>query len=319
MVNTQFQLTPAMQAYLVSLIYRNTRISCLSLSAVCAHISHDRLQRMLYQRFAWSRRLWDYFAAGMVREGGYLIIDDTSWARWAQHSEAVSWVWSSTQRRALRGHQVVLLMWTDGEVRVPLGIRLWKKGGYSKVELAGQLLREAKRRGMRPEYVLFDSWYAAASLFHLLESLDWKYVARLKSNRLFERQAVRHRWPHRFGRAVGRLRKVNHQVVVVKDGRRYFVSNETALSSSELKRRYRVRQQIEEVFRLLKQEFGWGGASAQKARAQVAHLHLGLYALCLTQQAAIKHGQTIYAFKRRLFRLPIPEHLSQLDNLSLAA
>lgn len=204
-------------------------------------------------------------------------------------------------------------------MRVPVGMRLWKKGGSSKVELAAQLLREAERRGMRPEYVLFDSWYAAASLLHLLQSLGWKYVARLKSNRLFEGQAVRERWPHRFGRDVGRLRKVNHEVCVVKDGRRYFVSNQTELSSTQLKRHYRVRQQIEEVFRLLRQEFGWGGASSQKARAQVAHLHLGLYALCLTQQAAIKNGQTIYALKRRLFRLPIAEHLSQLVNLSLAA
>jgi hypothetical protein len=319
MTNIQLELTPAMQAYLVGLIYRNTRTSCLSLAAVCAHVSHDRLQRMLYERFAWSRRLWDLFASSMVREGGYLIIDDTAWARWAQHSEAVSWVWSSTHGRVLRGHQVVLLIWTNGEVRVPLGIRLWKKGGYSKVELAAQLLREAERRGMRPEYVLMDSWYAAASLLHLLEKIGWKYVARLKSNRLFEGQAVSERWPYRFGRATGRLRKINHEVLVVKDGRRYFVANDTKLSSSVLKRHYRFRQQIEEVFRLLKQEFGWGGASAQKARAQVAHLHLGLYALCLTEQAALKKGQTIYAFKRRLFRLPIPEHLPQLEDLSLAA
>jgi hypothetical protein len=308
-----------MEAYLIALIYRNTRTSCLSLSAVCAHISHDRLQRMLYEKFAWSRRLWEHFAARMVREGGYLIIDDTAWARWAVQAEAVSWVWSSTHGRVLRGHQVVLLIWTDGRVRVPLGMRLWKKGGSSKVALAQQLLREAERRGIRPEYVLFDSWYAAASLLHLLESLGWKYVARLKSNRLFEGQAVRDRWPHRFGRAVGRLRKVNHEVGVVKDGRRYFVTNDTKLSSAELKRHYRMRQQIEEVFRLLKQEFGWGGASAQRARAQVSHLHLGLYALCLTEAAAMEKGQTIYAFKRELFRLPIPEHLPQLHAFSVAA
>lgn len=319
MATNSLELTPAIEAYLIALIYRNTRTSCLSLSAVCAHISHDRLQRMLYQKFAWSRRLWDYFAAGMVREGGYLIIDDTSWARWAKESEAVSWVWSSTHGRVLRGHQVVLLVWTDGRVRVPVGMRLWKKGGSSKVALAAQLLREAQRRGMRPEYVLFDSWYAAASLLHLLEDVGWKYVARLKSNRLFEGHKVRERWRHRFGRAVGRLRKVSHEVCVVKDGRRYFVSNDAELSSTELKRRYRVRQQIEEVFRLLKQEFGWGGASAQKARAQVAHLHLGLYALCISERAARKEGQTIYAFKRKLFRLPIPEHLPQLDAFSVAA
>ena len=319
MATLKLELTPAMEAYLIALIYRNTRTSCLSLSAVCAHVSHDRLQRMLYERFAWSRRLWDSFAARMVREGGYLIIDDTAWARWAAQAEAVSWVWSSTHGRVLRGHQVVLLVWTDGEVRVPLGFRLWKKGGASKVELAAQLLREAGRRGMRPEYVLFDSWYAAASLLHLLERLGWKYVARLKANRLFEGQAVRERWPHRYGRAIGKLRKINHEVAVVKDGRRYFVTNDRQLSSTQLKRHYRVRQQVEEVFRLLKQEFGWGAASAQKARAQVAHLHLGLYALCLTEQAAMKKGQTIYAFKRELFRLPIPEHLPQSEHLSLAA
>src|ERR671938_519432 len=319
MTNIRLSLTPAMQAYLVGLIYRNTRTSCLSLSAVCAHVSHDCLQRMLYQRFAWSRRLWDYFGARMVREGGYLIIDDTAWARWAQRSEAVSWVWSSTHARVLRGHQVVLLLWTDGRVRVPLGMRLWQKGGDSKVALAAQLLREAERRGLRPDYVLFDSWYAAASLLHLLESLGWKYVARLKANRLFEGQAVRDRWPHRYGHALGRLRKINHEVLVVKDGRRYFVTNQRKLSAPQLKQHYRLRQQIEEVFRLLKQEFGWGAASAQKARAQVAHLHLGLYALCISEQAAMKEGQTIYAFKRKLFRLSIPEHLSQLEDLSLAA
>ena len=308
-----------MQAYLTALIYRNTRTSCCSLSRLCARISHDALQRMLYEKFAWSRRLWDFFAAQLVRKGGYLIIDDTCWVRFAEKSEAVSWVWSSSHARTVRGMQVVLLIWTDGQVKVPLGLRLWKKGGHSKVELAAQLLREAKRRGLRPEYVLFDSWYAAAKLLHLVADLEWKYVARLKSNRLFEGQAVRERWRHRFGRGVGKLRKIKHQVCVVKDGRRYFVTNDVGLLSLEVKAHYRHRQQIEETFRLLKQEFGWGGASAQKARAQVAHLHLGLYALCLVQEAARENGQTIYAFKHSLFQLPIPTHLAQLQHLPRAA
>jgi hypothetical protein len=255
----------------------------------------------------------------MVREGGYLILDDTTWMRYAMKSEAVSWVWSSTHGRTVKGMQVVLLIWTDGRVKIPLGLRLWHKGGKSKVTLAAELLREAERRGMRPRYVLFDSWYAASSVLHQLDDLGWRYVARLKSNRLFEGQAVRERWHHRFGRAVGRLRKINHEVCVVKDGRRYFVTNDPQLSSGEVKTHYRVRQQIEETFRLLKQEFGWGQSSAQKARAQVAHLHLGLYALCLVQEAAIKNGQTIYAYKHGLFRLPIPIHLTQLEQLPLAA
>lgn len=62
-----------------------------------------------------------------------------------------------------------------------------------------------------------------------------------------------------------------------------------------------------------------GRGEREKARAHVAHLHLGLYALCLAEAAAMQKGQTIYAFKRKLFRLPIPAHLLRPENLSLAA
>jgi hypothetical protein len=34
------------------------------------------------------------------------------------------------------GLSLVLLVWTNGIVRLPLGIRLWHKGGPSKYELA---------------------------------------------------------------------------------------------------------------------------------------------------------------------------------------
>ena len=155
------------------------------------------------------------------------------------------------------------------------------------------MLREARARGLKPGYVLFDSWYAAGALLNLLEGFGWKYVARLKSNRLIDGVAVRGRWRHRFGRGRGRLRKVAHEVLVVKDGRRYLVTNGVPLASREVKAAYRTRQQIEETFRLLKQGFGWGGSSVRKAAAQVAHMHLGLYALCLTERAALKGVQTI--------------------------
>jgi hypothetical protein len=69
----------------------------------------------------------------------------------------------------------------------------------------------------------------------------------------------------------------------------------------------------------LKQEFGWGGTSVRKAKAQVAHLHLGLMALCLTQQAAYTRKQSVYAFKRALFCQPIPEQLPFWEDFLAAA
>ena len=117
--------------------------------------------------------------------------------------------------------QVVLLLWTDGKWKVPLGIRIWRKGGPSKVALAIGLLSQARRRGLEPAYVLADSWYAAAEILNLLAGWEWRYVLRLKSNRKLDKQALRTTWPHRYGHGRGKLSSVEHSVLVVKDGRRY--------------------------------------------------------------------------------------------------
>jgi hypothetical protein len=102
------------------------------------------------------------------------------------------------------------------------------------------------------------------------------------------------------------MRKVSPEVLVVTDGRRYFLTNDVQLTSREVKAAYPVRQQIEKTSRLSKQEFGWGGSSAHKGSAQAAHIHPGLIALCVVERAAIKGRQTIYAFKHKSFHLPIP-------------
>jgi putative transposase len=319
MVNSILQITPALQAYLIALLFRNTRSTCSCLAALFERISHDSLNRLLHSDFPWSKRLWELFSSRLLRTGGWLVLDDTSWQRFAKHAEAVSWVWSSTTGKLCYGAQVVLLIWTDGNRKVPLSCRLWEKGKKSKVELACEMLRQAKARGLAPNYVLFDSWYTARQLLNLLDELQWKYVARIKSNRLLDGQRLNGRWPQRFGQAQGYLKRVAHEVKVVKDGKKYWVSNEVKLTVAQLKAQYRRRQQIEETFRLLKQEFGWGSCRARKAKAQIAHLHIGLMALCLSQPAAESKGQTIYAFKQSLFRLPIPTQLPFLEYFNEAA
>jgi len=107
----------------------------VSLALLCAQVSHDTLRRVLYQKVPWSRRLWEFFAQGLVQKGDDLVIDDTSWERFTRVGDAVSWVWSSSVGKPVWGMQVVLLVWTDGKWKVPLGIRLWRKGGPSKVAL----------------------------------------------------------------------------------------------------------------------------------------------------------------------------------------
>jgi hypothetical protein len=291
----------------------------VSLALLCAQVSHDTLRRVLYQKVPWSRRLWEFFAQGLVQKGDDLVIDDTSWERFTRVGDAVSWVWSSSVGKPVWGMQVVLLVWTDGKWKVPLGIRLWRKGGPSKVALAISLLSQAQRWGLHPAYILFDSWYAAAQILNRLDRWGWQYVARLKSNRKLGKEALRRKWPHRYGQAQGKLHEVEHSVLVVKDGRCYWGTNDLPLTPRVVKAHYMQRQQIEETFRLLKQELGWGNCSCQKQQAHWAHLHLGLYALILTQQTAFARSQTICAFRQSLFVLSIPQNPSSLQVFAEAA
>lgn len=292
-----------MIGYLTGLIFRNTRSSCCCLASL-TEVAHDRFYRLLYADFPYSRRLWEWFAARLVRAGGYLVIDDTAWQRFTRKAEAVSFVWDSQVGKVVFGMNVVLLIWTDGRRKVPLGMRIWQKGGKSKIEFACEMLEAARRDGVKPAYVLFDSWYSSNKLLNLLDSFGWHYIGRAKVNRVLEKVKIGKAFRHRFGRRVGFLRKVSHPNLVVKDGRRFWLSNNLSLTSGELKRHYGFRQQVEETFRLLKQEFGWGRCQAGTKKAQNAHLHLGLYALCLVQMKA--DGQSAYKFKQDLFRAAIP-------------
>jgi hypothetical protein len=52
------------------------------------------------------------------------------------------------------------------------------------------------------------------------------------------------------------MRGVEHPVLVVKDGRRYWGTNDLSLAARAVKAHYSQRQQIEETLRLLKQKFG---------------------------------------------------------------
>lgn len=310
------QMTPAMKGYLIGLIYRNTRTSCIALASL-TQIAHDQLYRLLYSDFSYSRRLWEWFARYLVGENGYLILDDTTWRRYTKKAEAVSFVWDSTAGKVVFGMNVVLLIWTDGKRKVPIGLRVWKKGGRSKVKLAKELLRRAKRNRISPAFVLFDSWYGATELLNLIEQFGWKYIGGVKRNRLLDQTRVDKLFRHRFGRKTGHLRKVEHLVLIVKNGKKYYLTNDVSLNSKQVRINYAVRQQIEEMFRVLKQEFGWSKCRARSRQAQTAHLHLGLYALCLVQMKA-KH-ETIYQFKQNLFREAIPTQDQFVEAFTVSA
>jgi hypothetical protein len=71
--------------------------------------------------------------------------------------EGLAWLYSSQERNPVYGLSLVLLVWTNGTLRVPVGLRLWRRGGASKYALALEWLSYARHRlGCRSAYVLFE-------------------------------------------------------------------------------------------------------------------------------------------------------------------
>jgi hypothetical protein len=221
-------------------------------------------------------------------------------------------------QKVVRGLSVVALIWTDGARRVPLGVKLWRKGGPSKVVLAAKLLRWARRLGLQPAYVVMDSWDSAKALLKQARAYEWHFVTRLKKNRSFNGKQLRRHWPHRFGHAQGKLTG-GVEVLIVKDGKRYLATSDLSLSLQEVKAVYGQRQQVEEFFKLMRGQLRWGQCPARSRAAQTAHLHLCLMAYCALEAVAARQRTTIYQVRRSLFRQGVPRQSPLLEPFRLAA
>ena len=287
--------------YLTALLYYRTSGSCVALAEALGTVSHDRLTRMLQSEWSGHTLLDSACRTLFAWERGFLIIDDTVIPKpFATAMEGLAWVFSSQERRPVYGFSLVLLVWTDGKLRVPLGVRLWHKGGPSKYALALELLSHARNHlGCRPAYVLFDAWYPSKALLKRVRDYGWYFVCRLKKNRRFDGQAVRRHRRHPYWTAIGRL-SGGLKVLVVRYGAKYYATNRLTLSAAEVRRLYRVRAQIEEVIRVCKDQLGLTSCPARSERAQMHHVTCCLIAFCVLERERHALQRSIYKLKQQL-------------------
>ena len=185
-------------------------------------------------------------------------------------------------------------------LRIPLGMRLWRKGGASKYVLALELLSYARNRlRCRPEYVLFDAWYPSKALLKRIHDYGWYFVCRLKKNRRFNGRAVRYHRQHPYWVESGWL-SGGLKVLVVRYGKKYYATNRLSLSAAEVRRLYRRRAQIEEVIRVCKDQLTLTGCQARSERAQQHHITCCLIAFCVLERERYDRQLSIYQLKRQL-------------------
>jgi putative transposase len=317
--------------YLMALLYFTNITTCSAMADALDSASHDQLTRLLQGAWSGHIRLNLALRALFTVAGGYLLVDDTVVEKpYARLLGEAAWVWSSKQRKVVFGVAVVLLVWTDGQGRIPLAFRRWHKGGASKFDLALELLSYARNRlRCKPEFVLFDAWYPSKKLLKRLSDYGWYFVCQLKKNRRFEGRPLGRYLQQPYWQATGYL-SGGIKVFVVRYRRKYYATNRLSLSAKEVRTLYRKRQEVEEVVRVLKSQLsleacqaGYKRSSDKKSLpgegAQEHHIALCLVAYLIVERERLDRGLTWRQLKRQLILTGSQVSLPALERVREAA
>ena len=154
--------------------------------------AHDSFNRLLERSFD-RESLWIEAKPLVTLDDGILVVDDSTLDKpYAEKMDLVTYHWSGKHHDVVLGINLVTTLWTDGEKLIPCDFRVYDKplggkgpfGGKDKNEHFRDMLTTAKARGFEPRYVSFDSWYTALENLKLVRSFGWRWLARMKGNRL---------------------------------------------------------------------------------------------------------------------------------------
>jgi Transposase DDE domain len=317
--------------YLMALRYFPNLTGCSAMADAFDSVSHDRLTRMLQGTWSGHILLDLALRALFTVAGGYLIVDDTVVAKpYARLLGEAAWVWSNKDRKGLFGVSVVLLVWTDGQIRIPRAFRVWQKGGPAKYDLALELLSYARNRlQCKPHFVLFDAWYPSKKLLKRMRDYGWYFVCQRKKNRRFEGRALRSYKQQPYWHALGSL-SGGLKVLVVRYRRKYYATNRLTLTAQEVRMLYRNRHEVEEGIKVLKSQLSleacqggytrsWKAKSPAKEGAQTHHIALCLVAYLIVERERLAQRCTWRQLKRRLILQASHAALPALERVKAAA
>lgn len=289
--------------YVSGLLTVAGRATCTRLARKLTHeVSHDTLTRTIQTVHQQGQTLLLRAArrlAGSLTDG-YLIVDDTVIQKaFAACIDCLGWMYSSKERRSVKGLCVVVLMWSNSAITVPLAFRLWRPKKKKRTTLALELLKWAKRQRLQPRCVLFDSFFSSKKILKWVDAQGWYFVSQVKKNRKLNGLPIRRWHRHPYWTEVGTL-EGGLRVRIAKHGRKYFVTNEVSLTSQEMRAAYKHRWGIEEAFRLLHDQLGMDDCQAQSALAQRNHIRFCCLAYTVLLGEAQRRSISPYQLKDNL-------------------
>jgi hypothetical protein len=281
--------------------------------------AHDAFSRLLIRIEPDPEALWREAEPLVDPRDGVLVLDDSTLLKpYAEHIDLVTSHWSGKERRVARGINLVTLLWTDGDRKIPVDYRIYDKAdGRTKNDHFWEMLIIAKGRGFRPRYVLFDGWYARLENLKQVRDHGWSWLTRLKANRKVNpdgRGAIRLSAAevsdsgtviHLVGYGPVRVFKL-----VAPDGDiEYWATSDLGMGAMTRQQMAEWSFAIENYHRDLKQSCGVERSQARSARAQRNHIGMALRAFLRLEWHFFTTGISCYEAKRRVVREAVRSYI----------
>lgn len=282
--------------------------------------AHDAFTRLLTRLEPDPETLWQEAEPLVQKAKGALLIDDSTLDKpYARHIGLVTRHWSGKHKKPVRGINLITLLWSDGDRKIPVDYRLYSKAdGLTKHDHFWELLLMAKARGFAPKYVLFDTWYASLENLKRVRDHGWLWLTKLRGDRkvtpadrrcrALDEVAVAAAGTVLHLRGYGFVRVFR---IDAPDGdTEYWATNDLGMDAGMRRHYAEVSFAIENYHRELKQCCGVERCAARSSRAQRNHIGLALRAFLRLEWHHFTTGVSAFEAKWGLVREAIRSYLS---------
>ena len=308
--------------YIEYLISTPSNYTCSNLADHLEDVSHDAVSDFLQRDKLTARHLWD-LARHLIKDSAdsFLIVDDSVQdKRYSTQIELVKRQYSGNEHGLVRGIGIVNLVHSDGTDFYPIDYRIYAPDtdGKSKNDHFGEMLIRAKtERGIKANTILFDSWYSSVANLKLVHRLGMTFFTTIKSNRMVsvtKEQGYIHlaqlEWSDeqlQHGQTV-KLKEVPFKVQLFKlvatngDVEWAITNRLDDVDAHFMQDELKVRWQIEQLHRELKQLTGTENCQCRKQRSQRNHLACCYQAWLSIKVKAVQLTKSSYAVVADLLR-----------------
>lgn len=195
---------------------------------------------------------------------------------------------------------IVLLIWTNGKIRVPIRLRIRKKGETVAQSLLYLIGWYRNRISKKIQYITFDSGFSSAEVLTRINDYGWCFISRIPKSRNFDGKQVYKAHRGGYFTKVGRI-NTDFKVKVVRREDKFYITNRILLNSKEIVEKYSTRAIIEEVFRILKQACHWDHCQLREYEDYERYYVMGCFSFIALEYMRIEgYGDTIYQIRKGL-------------------